>query len=155
MKIDLGPSILIAEQARLVARGVRSCALVGHCAAQRLPMLRAMTVLGTANCAGSIPFVVDRGDGNADCGFAAGKWAIDLYRYAIREAPDRQRHRIIGLLLGYSAQAIYSFEELNDAMCVDYTLVHGRRQQHQHSGPKPSRVRRSQPISRTHQLIRR
>jgi hypothetical protein len=81
-------------------------------------MLRAMTTLGTTNCVGAIPFVVDRGDGIADCGFAVSKWAIDLFRYAVREAPDQQRHRIIGLLLGYSAQAIHAYEELNDASRV-------------------------------------
>lgn len=77
-----------------------------------------MTLLSSANCVGAIPFVIDRGDDVADCGFAAKKWAIDLYRYAIREAPDRQRHRIIGLLLGYSAQAIHDFDELDDATRV-------------------------------------
>lgn len=119
LKLDLQPAVLLAEQARLVARGVRVCALVGHCVADHLALTRAMTVLGTANCPGALPFTADRGDGMADCGFAAAKWAIDLYRYAIREAPDRQRHRIVGLLLGYSAQAIHDFEDLNDAMTIE------------------------------------
>src|SRR6202035_5527134 len=107
---------VLAEHARLVARGVRAFALAGNCPADRLPMLRAMTELGAANFPGSIPFVVDRGDGNADCGFSANKWAIDLYRYAVREAPEQQRHRIIGLLLGYSAQAIQEHDELTDSL---------------------------------------
>jgi hypothetical protein len=107
---------VLAEHARLVARGVRAFALAGHCPADKLPMLRAMTELGAANFPGSIPFVIDRGDGIADCGYSANRWAIDLYRYAAREAPEQQRHRIIGLLLGYSAQAIQEHDELTDSL---------------------------------------
>jgi hypothetical protein len=77
-----------------------------------------MTELGAANFPGSIPFVIDRGDGNADCGYSANKWAIDLYRYAIREVPEQHRHKIIGLLLGYSAQAIQEHDELSDSLRV-------------------------------------
>ena len=84
LKLDLQPAALLAEQARLVARGVRVCALVGHCAAQPLALTRAMTVLGTANCAGALPFTVDRGDGTADCGFAVAKWAAAVAVLMIR-----------------------------------------------------------------------
>jgi hypothetical protein len=107
---------VLTEHARLIARGVRAFALAGDCPADKLPMLRAMTELGAANFPGSIPFVIDRGNGNADCGYSANKWAIDLYRYAVREAPEQQRHRIIGLLLGYSAQAIQEHDELTDSL---------------------------------------
>jgi hypothetical protein len=57
----------------------------------------------------------DRGDGTVEYGYAAAQWAIDLYCWVVNEkaddvVPSHQRHRIIGLLLGYSAAAISDFE---------------------------------------------
>ena len=104
---------LWAESAYLVARGVRSLAVLGSCSANKLEMLRMLTKLGSVAEKGAIPFVLPVGDGVAHLGFAAASWAIDLYRYAVHEAPPQQKHRIIGLLLGYSAEAIRDYEEQN------------------------------------------
>lgn len=106
---------LIAEQSYLVARGVRLLALVGHCQADELEMLRTATRIERLAVAGAIPFVADRGDGVADYGFASHAWAIDLYQWAAREdhaVPDVHRHRVIGMLLGYDAASIREHEEL-------------------------------------------
>ena len=53
-----------------------------------------------------IPFVLPRKD--IECamtGFAAAQWVVDLLAWSY-DQPIRQHHRIIGLLLGYSADAI-------------------------------------------------
>lgn len=57
-----------------------------------------------------MPFVVENGDGTADCGYAATGWIVDLLKWATT-APQVQRMRVIGLLLGYSADAIAVFED--------------------------------------------
>jgi hypothetical protein len=105
----------IAEQAYLVARGVRPLALVGSFRADPWTMTRVQTTLGRLSCAGAIPFVVDRGDGVADAGYAAAGWAVDLFSCAVREEqdaiPTRHRDRVLGLLLGYSPTSIRDFEE--------------------------------------------
>lgn len=101
----------LGESAYLVSRGVRPMALAGHCEADPMVMLRASTRLGTAALRFDVlPFVIDFGDGLADCGYAAAKWVIDLYESVIREQHPH-RHQILGLLLGYSAQAIARHEE--------------------------------------------
>ena len=91
--------------------GVRPMALAGHCAAVPMVMLRASTRLATAAMRfDALPFVIDFGDGRADCGYAAAKWVIDLYESVVREKHPH-RHQVIGLLLGYSASAIARHEE--------------------------------------------
>jgi hypothetical protein len=106
----------VREHAYLVARGVRPLALVGNCASQPAALSRAQRALDDFGCPGALAFVLDRGDGFADYGYAAASWALDLYTWAIRstEADNAmtvsQRHRIIGLLLGYSISAISDFE---------------------------------------------
>lgn len=101
---------LIREQAYQIARGTRPLALVGSCAlsADIEQRLRALAVPG------AVPFVCERGHGVADFGYGVAPWAVDLYRWATQEpdnvVPPEQRHRIIGLLLGYSVQAVTEFE---------------------------------------------
>jgi hypothetical protein len=104
---------VIQEQAYLVARGVRALALIGICPADPLLMLRAATRIEAFADPAVIPFVVDRGDGVADCGVAGAAWALDLYRWVIASdaLPPVQRERIIGLLLGYSADAVRLYED--------------------------------------------
>ena len=107
---------LVEEHAYLVARGVRPLALVGNCVARARAMRRARLSLERSACDGVHVFVLDRGDGFADYGYAAAPWVVHLYGWAVsaREADDsvlaRQRHRIVGLLLGYSVSAISDFE---------------------------------------------
>jgi len=107
-------SELIREHAYLIANGVRPLALLGTCEAEPATMLRVTTQLENAACPNSIPFVLDRGDGFADFGFAASSWALDLFQWVTRadsRIPTRQKHRIRGLLLGYGVEAIHAFEE--------------------------------------------
>ena len=105
---------LLREQACLIANGVRSLALVGTCEAEPVTMLAVTTQLENAAAPSAIPFMLDRGDGLADFGYAASAWALDLFQWVSRPdslVPARQKHRIRGLLLGYGVEAIRSFEE--------------------------------------------
>jgi hypothetical protein len=106
----------LAEQAYLVARGVRRISLAGHCHLPDGPevaLLTLATELERHAEPNVIPFVVDQGDGVASFGYADSRWALDLYEWTVRDpsVPQEQRHRIIGLLLGYSAPAISRHEE--------------------------------------------
>ncbi len=75
-------------------------------------LLRVATRLESLTQDGSIPFVIDNGDGTADCGFASASWVVDLFAWLVKtEVPEEHRRRVIGLLLGYSADAIMRFEE--------------------------------------------
>lgn len=118
---------LVQEHAYTVARGVRSISLVGHLQAQPLLMMRAASRLETLCAPGAIPFVVDRGDGYADAGFASKRWALELYQWVVTEhenaVPDKQRHRVLGLLLGYSPEAIDSFEQERSGRLFSEPLV--------------------------------
>lgn len=80
---------------------------------------------------GCIPFVVDREDGCADFGYAAAAWAVDLLRWmALAKIPSEQEARIMGLLLGYSPNAIRTFEErrAGRAFPVGLDVNHARAQ---------------------------
>jgi hypothetical protein len=107
----------LAEQAYLVARGVRHVSLAGHC---HLPdddvagaLLTVATEIERHAESNVIPFVVDHGDGVASYGYADSRWALDLYEWTVRDpsVPQEQRHRIVGLLLGYGTPAISRHEE--------------------------------------------
>lgn len=112
---------LIHEQAYTVARGVRSLALVGHCPADSITMLTTATRIEQLAIPGAIPFVIDRGDGVADFGFARASWAIDLYRWMTNNdaVPEVHQHRIVALLLGYDPLAVREFEELASGRVFD------------------------------------
>ena len=110
-----GPSDdLLMEQAYLIERGVRPVALIGSTGegldvaremATRLKILAAGTAI-TFMLPGSYP-------GSYTYGYASHAWVVDLLRWVLSdECPDRHGNRILGLLLGYSADAIRSFEEL-------------------------------------------
>ena len=95
------------DAAYLVARGVRPLALVGEGVADELAMLRAMTVLARYSDDRAIRFVIDHGDGTASWGYAAAAWVVDLYRWVrLEEKDESRRHQVLGLLLGYSPEAI-------------------------------------------------
>ena len=118
MEQDFEPTLsegLLREHAYLVARGVRPIALVGQCQSSPVALLRAQTLLNNGADAGAIPFVIDRGDGCADLGYAAARWAIDLFRWIVKDAqdaiPSEHRDRILGLLFGYSIEAIRLFDD--------------------------------------------
>lgn len=113
--VDENPMVcdaLLQEQAYLVAHGVRPCALVGHCKTEYLEMLKVATRLERSAWPGAIAFVCNRGDGIADYGYAASRWVIDLLMWAATDTvPEKHRHHITGLLLGYSPFAIRAHEE--------------------------------------------
>lgn len=107
---------VLTEQAYLVARGVRRLSLAGHChltADDPDVLLRLATQLERHAEPNAIPFVVDHGDGAASYGYAESRWALDLYEWTVKDpsVPQEQRHRIIGLLLGYDAPAVSRHED--------------------------------------------
>jgi hypothetical protein len=99
----------LSEHAYLVERGVRPMSIVGHVEGGVEFLLRVASRLEIISVHNRvIPFVVKRSDGFADCGFASEQWVVDLYEWLVQstDVPDVQEHRIRGLLLGYSADAI-------------------------------------------------
>lgn len=107
---------LLAEHARLVGCGVRTFALVGHDIDLSVPSMTAIaTKLEVNSAPGAIPFVIPTKDGRIDYGYASRGWAIELYAWLVgrgeNPVPEVHRHRILGLLLGYDAEAIRCFEE--------------------------------------------
>ena len=97
----------VQEQAYLVSRGVRSLALLDSCDLDKTVMANRFVWLN--QLAGKytvLPFVLPREDFPcAMTGYAAAAWVVDLLAWSY-EQPLRQHHRIIGLLLGYSVNAI-------------------------------------------------
>jgi hypothetical protein len=57
--------------------------------------------------------VLDHDDRTATYGYAESRWALDLYEWTVKDpsVPQEQRHRIIGLLLGYGTPAIARHDE--------------------------------------------
>jgi hypothetical protein len=100
---------VLAEHAYLIARGVRPLAIACHFFVEELDPLMAVAAVEEHSYEGLIPWALDHGDGVGSCGYAREKWAIDLYEWAVKKAPDEQREQIIGLLLGYSDYAIGRF----------------------------------------------
>jgi hypothetical protein len=101
---------LLREQAFLVARGVRPLALVGTvepCQVASAPN----TLLRRADGEGVIPFAIPSGL----AGYASHAWVVDLIQWA-DTAPRIHRDRILGLLLGYSPDAIRQFEEFGSTL---------------------------------------
>jgi hypothetical protein len=84
-------------------------------------MIRVATEVERASCPGAVPFVVDHGDGFAGFGYAGASWAVDLYEWANAptRVPQEHRHRINGLLLGYSVPAISRHEDENSGRRFD------------------------------------
>lgn len=103
----------VQEQGYLVARGVRALALLGTCVADPRTMLEISTRLEGLADQAAIPFVLDRGDGLADYGFAGASWVLTLYKSVVvgDALPPQQRSQVLGLLLGYSVDAIRGFSD--------------------------------------------
>lgn len=97
----------VQEQAYLVSRGVRPLALLDTCGLDETEMANRFIWLNQlAEKYTVIPFVLPREDFPcAMTGYAAAPWVVDLLAWSYKQ-PIRQHHRIIGLLLGYSANAI-------------------------------------------------
>lgn len=105
---------VLSEHTYLVARGVRPVAIAGHYPTDAASALRIATLIeAAAPQERALPFVIDHGDGSGSFGYAANRWALDFYEWAVTDGsiPEQQRHRIVGLLLGYSPDAISRYEE--------------------------------------------
>lgn len=105
---------VLAEHAYLVARDVRPLAIGGHFPTASASPLRIATLIEEAAAGEDVlPFVLDHGDGSGSFGYAANRTVLDFYEWAAsdRAIPEQQRHRIIGMLLGYSPVAISRYEE--------------------------------------------
>ncbi len=88
-------------------------------------MLRVATKVEALSDPKVIPFVLDRGDGFADYGFAGARWVLDLYQWTILAGPSTlppaQRDRILGLLFGYDLSSISLFDERASGRLFDPT----------------------------------
>lgn len=112
------PKEFFKEHDYLVSRGVRPLAIVGQCPSDPIVMLKMATQIEASASRNVIPFMIERKDGFAEYGYAASAWVLDLYRWLTTSNADiispKQRDRILGLLCGYSVEAIRTFEERND-----------------------------------------
>ena len=125
---------LIQEQAYLISRAVRPLAILGSVSLDELEMQHQFVRLNqlTGGQGGVIPFVLPRR--NVDCamvGFASEQWVIDLLEWSYSDAPLRQQHCIVGILLGYSARdiATHDFREFAGnpmALSMSNSLLDGR-----------------------------
>jgi hypothetical protein len=106
---------LLDAEAYLVSRGVRPVALVGHCPADPVIMLRVKSGLHKVLQAQLvIPFIFAEKDRpeTAAFGYAAHRWCVDLLEWVMSaEVPPARKHEILGLLLGYSPSAIARHQE--------------------------------------------
>lgn len=105
---------VLAEHAYLVARGVRPLAIGGHFPTGSASTLRIATLIESAAPNEQVlPFVIDHGDGSGSFGYAVNRWTLDFYEWAVtdRSIPEQQKHRLVGMLLGYSPAAISRYEE--------------------------------------------
>jgi hypothetical protein len=93
--------------AYLVSRGVRAVSLLDASADEKmLPDVLAFLERYSQNSA--IPFALKSGR-RVLVGYASTPWAVELLRWAAESAPSSRWHEIVGLLLGYSADAIQRF----------------------------------------------
>ena len=106
----------VSEQAYLVHLGVRPMALVCEADMDDKGMEDALRQLRNVSCwyMNVIPFVIPW-DNNPNgryvlAGYATKRWIIDLLRWTVANAPERYTDYVIGLLLGYSPQAIEEYE---------------------------------------------
>lgn len=116
-QLPLPPEETIIEHSLLVARGVRPMALLdpfmGDDGAKYYVSLRLDQYASKAGDS-VIAFVVDDDRGVSFPGFAGAPWVVDLFRWTITSrAAKLHEHAIIGLLLGYSADAIQRHELFN------------------------------------------
>ncbi len=60
-----------------------------------------------------IAFVIPRsGEKTADAGFAARGWIVETFKWINENAPQKHHKRLMGLLLGYSVDAIALNDEI-------------------------------------------
>jgi hypothetical protein len=117
--MDLPSVEVMGEQAYLVARGVRLLAIVGvvEDVFDTVVDVRQMLFEAAVESAGSqayvpIPFLVKNPDTKLiDVGFASHGWVVDVYEWLLAgTVPDQMVSRVMGLLLGYSGDAVAQYE---------------------------------------------
>ena len=116
------PSVeVMSEQAYLVARGVRLLAIVGTVenVLGDVVDVRQMLYEAAVESAGSqasvpIPFLVkDAGTNLVSVGYASHGWVVDVYEWLMSNTvPDQMASRVMGLLLGYSGDAVMQYERV-------------------------------------------
>ena len=96
------------EQAWLISRGVRPLAILEWIEREPAEMENAFVRLNQHAGVdhGIVPFVVPTNETSAAVGYARASWVVDVLTWVCRNAPPRQFHCIMGLLLGYSADEI-------------------------------------------------
>ena len=126
---NLPSAEVMAEQAYLIGRGVRLLAIVGPVedATDTLVDVRQMLYDAAVESAGSqertpIPFLIKDPRTNwIRAGFAAHAWVIDVYEWLLTDSvPDQMTSRVLGLLLGYSGDAVAQFEymQAGQRVCI-------------------------------------
>ena len=128
---EIGPiDGTIQEQANLISRGVRPLALLGHVRPDPITMLRAYNRLehlaprGGASAHEPIPIVMLRKDGScADAGFAARQWVAETFKWVSDNAPQPHLNHLIGLMLGYSPDAIAALDEVESGALFPDTIT--------------------------------
>ena len=129
MSVNISDSA-IYENGYLVSRGVRPLALVGTVETEPVTMLRMYDRLssfsfGTSALAVPIPFVLPRNK-LAEAGFASRGWIVDTLKWVLTNVPEPHQRRLIGLLLGYSEDAVAAHDEAmrgNPAITVSDALA--------------------------------
>jgi len=100
----------LEDHAFVIARGVRPLALIGTfytrncCGTELLDSLRA--VRGADDV---VAFILPSFGGSMAYGYASHEWVVDFYRWALENAPKPYFDYILGLLCGYSPQAVSDF----------------------------------------------
>lgn len=80
--------------------------------------------MGEAPGYAPIPLVVKRKDGDcADYGFAQRAWVVETFQWLSGNAPPPHLHRLLGLMLGYSADAIAIHDECESGKMFDYAIL--------------------------------
>ena len=113
---EIGPiDGTIQDAAYQVSRGIRPLVLLGHVKPDPITLLRAynrLAYLGSSSYNKSIPVVMLRKDRTcADAGFAARKWVGESFKWVMDNAPQPHLDRLLGLMLGYSPDAIAENDE--------------------------------------------
>ena len=127
---EIGPiDGTIQDAAYQISRGTRPLALLGHVRPDPVTMLRAynrLTFLGQHNSSGGrqpIPLVVLRkDDACADAGFAARAWVVETFKWISKNVPQPHLDRILGLMLGYSPDAIAAHDEAHSGLLFPDTI---------------------------------
>ena len=122
----------IQHQAYLVSRGVRPLAIVDAVKSDDpVAVLKAynkmqftLLGLGPGSDRSVVPFAVKRKEQDVvDVGFAARAWIANTLKWVLWNAPQPHLDRLVGLLLGYSPDAIASNDEADGGRLFPDTIT--------------------------------